>query len=136
MKILYLFTIQYQKEPLKMYSISYAIALSALLIQVCLHAQPQEEECPGPFGERGDKYAQCEQRIQTILKTKDSAWFAERGMDGGRCSIQQYLSEQPAKLCSPVVTPSSAPTDAYYYYDNGPSEEKFFTDLRSLRKAE
>jgi hypothetical protein len=93
---------------------------------------PTPEECTGPFGKRGDKYAQCEKRIQVILKTKDCAWFAERGMDGGRCSIQQYLSEQPDNACPPVVSPSpsAAPTKDAYYSDSSPefSKDEFFSE--------
>jgi len=47
-----------------------------------------EEDCVGPFLDH-DK---CESKILWTLKTKDSAWFASKGMDGSRCSIQEFLS--------------------------------------------
>jgi len=57
-------------------------------------------DCAGPFPD----HSKCEQKIETFLTKKDSAFFAFRGMDGSRCSIQQWFSN-PARgsECPPVV---------------------------------
>ena len=57
-------------------------------------------DCPGPFLD----YDQCENSIKRDLRRRDSAWFALRGMDGSRCSIQQYWSNPVrGQRCPPVV---------------------------------
>lgn len=52
-------------------------------------------DCAGPFS------ARCENKIQK-LAAKDSAWFAWRGLDGSRCSMQEYLSTAPRSDCPPL----------------------------------
>lgn len=54
-----------------------------------------EEDCIGPF----PGYDGCEQKILQTLSNKDSAWLAFRGMDGSRCSIQEYYSKGNRDQC-------------------------------------
>jgi cellulase/cellobiase CelA1 len=81
----------------------------SLLQSLANNAVWRETECIGPYEEA--LYPKCENKIQWNLANRDSAWFALKGLDITRCSLQGYLYENGA-FCpaGPTAAPVVGPT--------------------------
>jgi hypothetical protein len=50
------------------------------------------DDCIGPFP--GPGFESCEGKIAFMAANRESAWFVQKGMDGSRCSIQNYCDDR------------------------------------------